>query len=109
MVGSCSHITILLGIFPSIWHLRGNLDIPSFATALIKHPAPFHPFLPLLKASPNAEDPIPLLASAVLSSLLSRALTAASKNTDQIDEALSKLYSYLSSLSKSSDAGLQDI
>ena len=109
MVGLCSHIAILLGISQSIWNLRGNLDIPSFATALIKHPAPFQPFLPLLKASPNAEDPIPLLASAVLSSLLSHALTAASKNTDQIDEALSKLYSYLSSLSKSSDAGLQDI
>ena len=41
--------------------------------------------------------------------MLSHALTAASKNTEQIDEALSKLYSYLSSLSKSSDAGLQDI
>ncbi|OCL08337.1 ARM repeat-containing protein [Glonium stellatum] len=91
--------------------LTGDLidDIPSFATALIKHPTPFQPFLPLLKASTNPEEPIPLLTSCVLSSLLARALTTPSKTTDQIDEALPKLYSYLAALSKSADAGLQDI
>ncbi|OCK73927.1 vacuolar ATP synthase-like protein subunit H [Lepidopterella palustris CBS 459.81] len=91
--------------------LTGDLidDIPTFTTALIKHPAPFRPFLPLLKASPNVEETIPLLASAVLSSLLSTALTVPTKNTSQIDEALPKLYSNLSALAKSSDAGLQDI
>jgi len=36
-------------------------------------------------------------------------LTISSKPTPQIDEALSQLFSYLSGLSKSSDAGLQDI
>jgi V-type H+-transporting ATPase subunit H len=65
--------------------------------------------LPLLKASPNAEDPIPLLTSSVLSSILSYALTQSSKSTPQVDEALPQLYSYLSKLAKSSDAHLQDI
>lgn len=83
--------------------------MPALATALLQHPAPFKPFLPLLKASPNAEDTIPLLTSAVLSSLLSHALSSSTKNKAQIDEALPQIYSYLSALAKSSDAGLQDI
>ena len=85
------------------------LDIPSSAGALVKHKSPFQPFLPLLKTSSNPEDPIPLLTSAVLSSLIAQVLTISSKPTPQIDEALSQLFSYLSGLSKSSDAGLQDI
>ncbi|KAF2496071.1 vacuolar ATP synthase subunit H [Lophium mytilinum] len=91
--------------------LTGDIidDIPSFTATLAKHPAPFQPFLPLLKASTNPEDALPLLTSAVLASLLGYALTLPSKDTTQIDEALPKLYSYLSALAKSSDAGLQDI
>jgi V-type H+-transporting ATPase subunit H len=84
-------------------------DIPSFVSALIKHPDPYKPFLPLLKPSSNADDPIPLLTSAVLSSLLSPALAASSKPSPSIEEALPQLYSALSALAKSSDAGLQDI
>ncbi|KAF1956071.1 vacuolar ATP synthase subunit H [Byssothecium circinans] len=84
-------------------------DSPSLTTALTQHPTPFKPFLPLLKASPNVEDPIPLLTSSVLSKFLSFALTQPSKNASQIDEALPQLYNYLSALAKSSDAGLQDI
>ena len=87
----------------------GPPDSPSLATALIQHPSPFKPFLPLLKASQNVEDPVPLLTSSVLSRLLSFALTQPSKNAAQVDEALPQLYSYLSALAKSSDAGLQDI
>ncbi|KAK7535902.1 vacuolar ATP synthase subunit H [Phyllosticta citribraziliensis] len=91
--------------------LTGDLidDIPSFLAALTKHPRPFAPFLPLLKQSTNPEDPIPLLTSAVLSSLISEALVSSSKQSSQIEEALPQLYSYLSTLAKSSDAGLQDI
>ncbi|KAF2804823.1 vacuolar ATP synthase-like protein subunit H [Mytilinidion resinicola] len=91
--------------------LTGDIidDIPSFTATLAKHPAPFQPFLPLLKASTNPEDALPLLTSAVLASLLGYALTLPSKDSTQIDEALPKLYSYLSALAKSSDAGLQDI
>ncbi|KAF2869880.1 vacuolar ATP synthase subunit H [Massariosphaeria phaeospora] len=91
--------------------LTGDLidDIPSLTTALVQHPTPFKPFLPLLKASANLEEATPLLTSSVLSNLLSHALTIASKSTSQIDEALPQIYSYLAALAKSSDAGLQDI
>jgi V-type H+-transporting ATPase subunit H len=85
------------------------VDIPSFVSALIKHSDPYKPFLPLLKPSSNADDPIPLLTSAVLSSLLSPALAASQKPSPAIEEALPQLYSALSALAKSSDAGLQDI
>jgi V-type H+-transporting ATPase subunit H len=90
--------------------LTGDLidDVPALTAALIQHPAPFKPFLPLLKGS-HAEDHIPLLTSAVLSNLLSHALTTTTKSTSQLDEALPQLYTYLSTLAKSSDAGLQDI
>jgi V-type H+-transporting ATPase subunit H len=63
-----------------------------------------------LKASSNNEqDPVPLLTSSVLSSLLSNAVVAPPKDTTQLDQALKQLYSYLSTLIKASDAGLQDI
>lgn len=84
-------------------------DIPSFLTALTKHPRPFAPFLPLLKQSNNPEDPTPLLASAVLTALISEALVSNPKQSAQIEEALPQLYTYLATLAKSSDAGLQDI
>jgi V-type H+-transporting ATPase subunit H len=76
---------------------------------LVQHPTPFKPFLPLLKASPNVEDALPLLTSSVLSKLLSYAITHTTKNASQIDEALPRIYTYLSALATSSDAGLQDI
>lgn len=44
-----------------------------------------------------------------MSQLLSTSISTQSKQSDQIDKALSALYDYLSKLSKSSDAGLQDI
>ncbi|KAF1364706.1 vacuolar ATP synthase subunit H [Lizonia empirigonia] len=84
-------------------------DIPALASALIEHPAPYKPFLPLLKASSNNEDPVPLLTSSVLSGLVSHAVVASSKDTTQLDQALPQLYTYLSTLAKASDAGLQDI
>ena len=84
-------------------------DIPALTSALARHPAPYKPFLPLLKASSSNEDPVPLLTSSVLSGLLSHAVTQSSKATPQLDEALAQLFSYLSILAKASDAGLQDI
>ncbi|KAK0935075.1 H(+)-transporting V1 sector ATPase subunit H [Friedmanniomyces endolithicus] len=91
--------------------LTGDLieDIPALVESLVKHPHPYKPLLPLLKQSNNAEDPIPLLTSAVLSSLLSRALVAQPKSTPEIDEALPKVYSYIAALSNTSDSNLQDI
>lgn len=70
---------------------------------------PYTPFLPLLKQSNNPEDPIPLLTSSVLSSLLSHAVTAQPKSNGEIDEALPKLYSYIAQLMQNSDSNLQDI
>ncbi|KAH7095389.1 armadillo-type protein [Paraphoma chrysanthemicola] len=81
-------------------------DIPALTAALVKHPAPYKPFLPLLK---NSDDPVPLLTSNVLAGLLSYAVAQTSKNTTQSDDALTQLFSYLSTLAKSSDAALQDI
>ncbi|KAF2088771.1 vacuolar ATP synthase-like protein subunit H [Saccharata proteae CBS 121410] len=90
--------------------LTGDLidGVPTFVSALVQHPQPFAPFLPLLKQSTNPEDTIPLLTSSVLSGLLSSALIE-TKHTDQIEQALPQLYTYLSTLAKSSDNGLQDI
>ncbi|KAF1968631.1 vacuolar ATP synthase-like protein subunit H [Bimuria novae-zelandiae CBS 107.79] len=84
-------------------------DIPALTEALIQHPTPFKPFLPLLKVGQTVEDTIPLLTSSVLSKFLSYALAHSTKTTSQIDEALPQLYNYLAALAKSQDAGLQDI
>jgi len=84
-------------------------DIPSFVAKLVDQEKPYAPLLPLLKQSSNPEDPIPLLTSSVLASLLSEAIMKKPKQTPAIDDALPELYSYISRLSKSSDAGLQDI
>jgi hypothetical protein len=86
-----------------------STDIPALTEALLQHPSPFKPFLPLLKAGSTAEDTIPLLTSSVLSKFLSYALVHSTKTTSQTDEALPQLYNYLSALATSSDAGLQDI
>lgn len=85
------------------------LDGSSFVTALIQHPNPYKPLLPSLSQYQSPEEPIPILTSAVLSSLISAASTRSNKDSPQIDEALPKLFTYLSVLCKSSDAGLQDI
>ncbi|KAL4969150.1 H(+)-transporting V1 sector ATPase subunit H [Aspergillus stella-maris] len=84
-------------------------DAPSLSSALITHPQPYKPFLPLLRHSTNAEDPIPLLTSTFLTNLVSTSLTSTSKSTPQDEEALPQLYSYLSSLTQNQDSGLQDI
>ncbi|KAL8859401.1 MAG: hypothetical protein Q9178_004079 [Gyalolechia marmorata] len=84
-------------------------DVPQLASTLLQHPSPYKPFLPLLSHSTNPEDAIPLLASSFLSSLISVSQTESPKATPQTDEALQKLYSYLSTLTRSQDSGLQDI
>lgn len=45
----------------------------------------------------------------MLTALISDALISSPKQSAQIEEALPQLYTYLSTLAKSSDAGLQDI
>lgn len=80
--------------------------VPALATALFADEDPYRHFLPLLAHSNNPEDPIPLLTSTVLSTLManSRDESAATEH------ALPLLLSYLCGLTKNSnDAGLQDI
>ncbi|BCR86146.1 H(+)-transporting V1 sector ATPase subunit H [Aspergillus chevalieri] len=84
-------------------------DAPSLASALIAHADPYKPFLPLLRHSTNAEDPIPLLTSTFLTNLVSTSLVSSSKPAARDDEALPQLYAYLSTLARNQDSGLQDI
>lgn len=88
------------------WYIVDNAP---FAEALIQHPDPYKPFLPFLTQSSTPEDPIPLLTASVLSKLIENALNASTKVPSRLDDALPKLNSYLSSLAKRSDSGLQDI
>ncbi|KAL1973612.1 hypothetical protein VTN31DRAFT_6247 [Thermomyces dupontii] len=83
-------------------------DVPSLATSLTSHPNPYEPFLSLLRNSTKTEDPIPLLTSSFLTTLVASALVS-SKTSAREEAALPQLFSYLSSLTRSSDSGLQDI
>lgn len=85
------------------------IDFPPFVKALATHPAPYTPFLPLLKPTSNPDDPIPLLTSSVLSTMISQALLASDRHDARIEEALPQLFTALSALAKSTDTGLQDI
>jgi V-type H+-transporting ATPase subunit H len=87
----------------------GCIDVPNLSSELLKHPDPYKPFLPLLTSSATPEDPVPLLASSVVASLVSAAETKFPKSNPKTDEALSKLYKYLCGLVKSQDSELQDI
>ena len=84
-------------------------DVPALASKLLEHSDPYKPLLPFLDHSTNPEDAIPLLTSSVLTSIISTAQAQTPKSTSQTDEALSKLYKYLSTLTTSHDSGLQDI
>ncbi|KAI6786006.1 V-type proton ATPase subunit H-like protein [Emericellopsis cladophorae] len=80
-------------------------DVPSLAKALFKdNTDPYRHFLPLLKSS-NTEDAIPLLTAHALASLMA----TARDESQATHQALPMMFSYLSSLAKSTDAGLQDI
>ena len=83
--------------------------MPDFTSQLLDHPEPYTPFLPLLTPSSSPEEPIPLLSSSVLSSLLSSAQQKFSRSHSKTNEALPKLYKYLAGLIKHQDSGLQDI
>ncbi|KAK3362911.1 armadillo-type protein [Lasiosphaeria hispida] len=87
-------------------HLNDITGIPALAKALFKNGDPYRHFLPLLAHSANPEDPIPLLTSTVLVSLMAG---SRDESTATVDKALPVIFSYLSSLTKNSDAGLQDI
>lgn len=86
-----------------------NTGIPALSKALLEHPDPYKPLLPFLTQSTNPEDPIPLLTSTVLASLMAASATASPKGTPATNKALPKLFSYLSTLAQSPDGGMQDI
>ncbi|KAK3937100.1 V-type proton ATPase subunit H [Diplogelasinospora grovesii] len=79
---------------------------PALSKALFQTGDPYRHFLPLLAHSTNPDDPIPLLTAIVLVRLMA---SSRDESPATIDKALPTLFSYLSSLTKNSDAGLQDI
>jgi V-type H+-transporting ATPase subunit H len=85
------------------------LDAPTLAAGLLEHSDPYQYFISFLSQSTNPEDPIPLLSATFLVTLVAYSMTSSSKATQRDDNALPKLYSYLSSLVKNQDSGLQDI
>jgi V-type H+-transporting ATPase subunit H len=86
-----------------------HVGIPTLSKAILEHPDPYKPMLPFLTQSSNPEDPIPLLASTVLASLMAASATTSPKGTPATNKSLPKLLSYLSTLAQSPDGGLQDI
>jgi V-type H+-transporting ATPase subunit H len=79
--------------------------IPALSKALSEHPDPYQHLLPLLAQTNDPDGPIPLLTSTVLASMISGVPVLSKKESS----ALPGLFSYLSTLTKSSDGGLQDI
>ena len=102
-------LPIQLFVYRNMWLTTVSPDVSDFSNQLLQHPDPYKPFLPLLNYSSNPEDSIPLLASSVISSLIGTAVQKFPKSNPKQDEALTKLYKYLSGLTKSLDSGLQDI
>lgn len=80
------------------------LGVPSLSKALFQNNDPYRHFLPLLAHSNNPEDPIPLLTSTVLAKLM----FVSRDEGPATHQALPMMFTYLSGLAKSSDAGLQD-
>ncbi len=78
---------------------------PALAKALSEHSDPYSSFIPLLAQSNDPESPIPLLTSTVLTSMIAGAPVLTNKES----RALPALFSYLSTLTKQTDGGLQDI
>jgi V-type H+-transporting ATPase subunit H len=107
------YILVLLGDLIDGWLVqsleRGNADkrkgIPALSKSLAAYSNPYTAFLPLLTQSNDPESPIPLLTSTVLTGILS----GSSSFSDKESAAISSLFTYLSTLTKSSDGGLQDI
>ncbi|KAL2017838.1 hypothetical protein VTK56DRAFT_1640 [Thermocarpiscus australiensis] len=81
-------------------------SVPALSKALLQTGDPYQHFLPLLARSSNVDDPIPLLTSTVLVGLMAG---SRDESPATVENALPVIFSYLSSLTRSSDAGLQDI
>lgn len=79
--------------------------IPAISKALSQHAAPYSVFIELLNRSNDPENPIPLLTSTVLTSMI----TKVPNSTEKELSALTSLFRYLAKLMRVSDGGLQDI
>lgn len=80
--------------------------VPALAKTLSESGDPYQHLLPLLAHSTNPEDPIPLLASGPLAKIMA---SVKDESPATIKKALPMLFSYLASLTRNSDAQLQDI
>ncbi|CEJ90674.1 Putative Vacuolar ATP synthase subunit H [[Torrubiella] hemipterigena] len=79
-------------------------SVPSLSKAFFNNKDPYKQLLPLL-LSTTTEDPIALLTAHALTTLMSSARDESAATT----RALPVIFTYLSGLAKSTDAGLQDI
>ncbi|KAI1755016.1 armadillo-type protein [Xylaria castorea] len=80
--------------------------VPALAKALYRDSNPYQHFIPLLAHSNNLDDPIPLLTSTVLATLMASAQDA----SPSTENTLPLILSYLCGLTNNSnDVGLQDI
>jgi V-type H+-transporting ATPase subunit H len=96
-----------------VWGVRSSevradvVDVPSFANALLALPKPFELMLSLLKGA--ADQTIPLLSAAILTTLISTSLSASSKTSPQVKDALPKFYRHLSTVSRTADSDQHDL
>jgi V-type H+-transporting ATPase subunit H len=89
--------------------LTPGSGIPSLLKAILEYPDPYKSLLPFLTQSANPDDPIPLLTSTVLTSLIAASAASSPEGTPAVDKAMPKLLSYLSTLALAPDGGIQDI
>lgn len=80
-------------------------DVPGFSKSFSTHPKPYTVFVNQLSHSSEPASPIPLLTSTILTTLISSSPVFSNSEL----KALPELLKYLSSLTQSSDGGLQDI
>ncbi|KAF3917145.1 hypothetical protein ABW20_dc0109888 [Dactylellina cionopaga] len=80
-------------------------DVPSYITALNSHPDPYSHLMILLD---HGDDPIPIISSNLLTTLISASLFK-SRVDKPTEQALPTLFKYLATISSSSESNLQDL
>ncbi|KAK6542071.1 H(+)-transporting V1 sector ATPase subunit H [Orbilia ellipsospora] len=80
-------------------------DVPSFVTTLVSHKDPYSHLITLLD---HGDDPIPVITSNLLTTLISTSLYK-SKVDKPTEQALPTLFKYLATVSSSSESTHQDL
>ncbi|KAF3908835.1 hypothetical protein AA313_de0205952 [Arthrobotrys entomopaga] len=80
-------------------------DVPSFITTLVSHPDPYSHLITLLD---HGDDPIPIITSNLLTTLISTSLYK-SKVDKPTEQTLPTLFKYLATVSASSEFSHQDL